>query len=132
MSIKYSGKGYLLSWNSEDEEWVDDPDVFESKYIKWDEGYETQEGKIDIAPNGGIGRLMFAEANPYNQEYWFYYVDGKARNHRVLNGRIQATLQLEGEYQKDGVNSGMQPVKYVVEFSYGSRSLTGISITKDV
>jgi hypothetical protein len=129
VSIKYNGEGIIGGWQEKDN-WIDDEEPFENKYIKWDEGYSVEGGKIDIHPNGGIGNMLFAENNPRGYEYWLWYVNGKSKNHRTLNGRFKAIIQLEGDCEKDGIKADLDSLKFEVEFSYMHRSLKAVSVTK--
>ena len=129
MDVKYNGKGIVWNWN-DGEEWMDAPNPIERKFVKWDEGYNETEGKIDIAPNGGIGSLLFAESNPYNMEFWFWYVDGKSNNHQNLEGSYKVFVQLEGDRENNGIKSGFRPVQYEVEFTYKRRKLENVLVRK--
>jgi hypothetical protein len=79
ISVQYNGY-------ASNNDWVPNPNVIEQKLLKWDEGYEISDGKIEIYPNGGLGRILLAESNPYNTEFWFWFVDGKSNNHQLLQG----------------------------------------------
>lgn len=129
MDLKYNGKGVIRDW-AENDEWVDIPNPIEKKLLKWDEGYNETEGKIDIAPSGGLGSLLFAESNPYSMEFWFWYVDGKSKNHQVLEGRYKAFVQLEGDCEIEGIKSSFLPIPYEVEFTYKRRKLENVEIRK--
>jgi hypothetical protein len=129
MDVKYNGKGVVWNWQDR-EEWVDAPVPVERKFIKWDEGYNPIDGKIDISPSGGLGNMLFAESNPYSMEFWFWYIDGKSKNHQSLEGKYKVSAQLEGDCGRNGVMSGFQPIPYEIEFTYKRRKLENVRVTK--
>ncbi|GEM_PF-4285527 len=129
MDVKYNGKGIVWNWQ-DGEEWVDAPVPVERKLIRWDEGYNPIDGKVDISPNGGLGNLLFAESNPYSMEFWFWYVDGKSKNHQNLEGKYKVFAQLEGDCERNGIMSGFQPIPYEIEFTYKKRKLENVRVSK--
>lgn len=127
INLQYSGKGFTSNWN-DSEEWIDAYQTLDMKYIKWDEGYDPREGKIDIAPDGGKGDLLFAETEPRHFGFWFWYVYGRGQDIWKLDGRYKATLRLEGDCEKNGDIVNLHPVEYEITFTYKHRALNGESI----
>jgi hypothetical protein len=123
ISVQYNGY-------ASNNDWVPNPNAVEKKLLKWDEGYDVHNGKIELYPDGGIGRILFAESNPYSMEFWFWYVDGRSPNHQLLEGSYKVRIQLEGDSEKDGNKIALKPIKYDILFTYKMRKLIDVSVKK--
>src|SRR5258706_1110569 len=129
MSLDYNGLGVVWGWNS-NEQWIESQTPVEKNFLKWDEGYDAIEGKIDISPLGGIGNILFVEANQQGADFWFWYVHGKSRNDQTLDGAYKANCQLEGDYEMDGIKLVLERIRYAIEFTYRHRKLENFVIRR--
>lgn len=135
VSLQYNRTGFvqLARWEGDEipSEREDSPKPIETKLMRWDEGYDTVEGKIYIPSRGGIGNLMLAEtASRPNLNFWFLYIDGNSRNHHTMHGRYWAILQLEGHCESDGKRTDLDTIQYEIEFTYDRNRLDPVGIKK--
>jgi hypothetical protein len=135
VSLQYNRTGYvqLARWEGDEipSEREDSPKPIETKLMRWDEGYDTVEGKIYIPSRGGIGNLMLVEtASRPNLNFWFLYIDGNSRNHHTMHGRYWAVLQLEGHCESDGKRTDLDTIQYEIEFTYDRNRLDPVGIKK--
>jgi hypothetical protein len=117
-------KGYASN-----NDWVADPTIAEKKLLKWDEGYDTKNGRIDIAPHSGVGKILLAESHPPVAHFWFWLVDGKSEN-RLLEGIYRVLIQAEIDVERNGILASVRPLNYEVEFHYQQRKLFDVSVKK--
>jgi hypothetical protein len=130
ISIQYSGRDHVLNWAGGEEEWSNIGNGFEAKFIKWDEGYDVLQGKVEVAPDGGTGMLLLAETQRPDYECRLVYVDGLGREKYRQPGRYLVTLQLEGDVEANAKWGSLRPVRYAVELAYTHPAVRGTSIRK--
>jgi hypothetical protein len=109
--------------------WSPMHDNVETRYLKWDEGYTTDTGKIDIGPHSHA-LLRIIEANPHSGMFHFVFLDGMSKVPYILPGKYMISIQVEGQIKHDHEVYDLNPICFVVMVYFNGHRLLFVKSRK--